>query len=96
MKQRELQTLVVADMAHNITPFNNFKKLEACATKVNGDFKRLKSKDYGNKYCGGPFKSGDDGKVLMPLEMSFGSLYEFAKKGHGDTTLKFPTPVTAV
>jgi hypothetical protein len=29
--------------------------------------------------------------VLIPLEMSFGSLYEFAKKDHGDTTLKCPT-----
>jgi hypothetical protein len=51
----------------------------------------LKNKDYGIKTIVGPFKSGSDGKVLMPLEMSFMSLYEFAKKDRGDTTLKFPT-----
>ena len=51
----------------------------------------LKKKDYGIKTIVGPFKSRSDGKVLMPLEMSFGSLYEFSKKDRGDTTLKFPT-----
>jgi hypothetical protein len=53
----------------------------------------LDKKLYGNKCLAGPFKSSRDGKALIPLEMNFGSLYEFAKKDRGDTTLKCPTPL---
>jgi hypothetical protein len=89
---QDLENLKNYDEAARATdPFNNFKQLEACAKEANGDFKALNKKTFGTKFTESPFKSGSHGKVLMPVEMSFGSLYDFAKKDHEDMTLKCPT-----
>jgi hypothetical protein len=78
---QDLVNLKKYDEAARATdPFNNFKQLEACATKINSEFKDLSKKHYGNKLVEGLFKRGSDGKVKMPLEMNYGSLYEFTKK----------------
>jgi hypothetical protein len=53
----------------------------------------LDKKLYGNKFVEGPFKRGIDGKVKMPLEMNYGSLYEFTKKERGDMKVHCPTPL---
>ena len=81
------------EAARATDPFNNFKQLEACATKINLEFKGLDKKRYGNKFVEGPFKNRSDGKVKMPLEMSYGSLYEFTKKERGDMKVHCPTPL---
>ena len=46
---------------------------------MNGPFKRKNEKDLNNN------------EVIWPLEMSFGSLYEFASKGRGNMKVKCPT-----
>jgi hypothetical protein len=55
---QDLGNLKKYDEAARATdPFNNFKQLEACATKINSEFEVLNKKDYGAKYFAGPFKS---------------------------------------
>jgi hypothetical protein len=67
---------------------------------INGDFKALNKKQYGAKFSMGPFKTkikpslaatDVNSEVMWPLEMNFGSLYEFASKDRGDTKVKCPT-----
>ena len=80
---RDLGNLKTYDEAARATdPLNSFKQLEACATKINIDFKNLSKKHYGNKFVEGPFKRGSDGKVKMPLEKERGDM-----KVHCPTTL---------
>mgnify|MGYP001315985982 FL=1 len=46
---------------------------------MNGPFKRRNENDL------------NDNEVIWPLEMSFWSLYEFARKGRGNMKVKCPT-----
>ena len=84
------------EAARATDPLNNFKQLKAGAQKINGEFKVLDKKVYGTKFSLGPFKrknenGSDDIEVIWPLEMNFGSLYEFARKDRGDLKVKCPT-----
>ena len=84
------------ETARATDPSNNFKHLKSCAQKLNGEFRGLNKKTYGTKFMYGPFKIKNeddlnDIEVIWPLEMSFGSLYEFASKGRGNMNVKCPT-----
>ena len=84
------------ETARATDPSNNFKHLKSCAQKLNGEFRGLNNKTYGIKFMNGPFKRRNendlnDNEVIWPLEMSFGSLYEFASKGRGNMKVKCPT-----
>ena len=70
--------------------------MKDCAQKINTEFKRLNKKVYGKKFLCGPFKRKNDNdpnnnEVLWPLELNFGSLYDFASKDRGDMKVKCPT-----
>ena len=70
--------------------------MKSCAQKLNYEFKKLDKKAFGTKFISGPFKRKNEkdlnnNEVIWPLEMSFGSLYEFARKDRGNMKVKCPT-----
>ena len=60
------------------------------------DFKKLDKKAFGTNFSCEPFRRKNQNdlninEVIRPLEMNFGSLYEFASKGSDNMKVKCPT-----
>ena len=83
---------------HTNASADRFKQLEEACAQINAEFRKLNKKVYGKKFLCGPFKRKNDNdpnnnEVLWPLELNFGSLYDFASKDRGDMKVKCPTPL---